>query len=137
MGKNEITTNTGASTSSAKKILIFEDDKFYSNIFPIKFKQAGFEAHVANSAQEGLELAKSLKPDIILLDLIMPLIDGFEVLKQLKSDPELKAIPVIVISNLGQKTDIDKAKSMGAMDYLVKANISLQEAVDKVKSLLG
>jgi len=75
-------------------------------------------------------------PDLIVLDLVMPLKDGFETLKELKADDRFKNIPVIVVSNLGQEDDIKKAKTLGAIDYFVKANISLNEMVDIVKKHL-
>lgn len=119
-----------------KLVLVIEDDKFYSNIFKTKFDQEGIKIALAGNGLEGLDLAKKQHPDLILLDLIMPVKDGFETLAELKADPDLKEIPVIVLSNLGQIDDVNKAKAMGAKDYLIKANISLQEAVEMVKKYL-
>lgn len=119
-----------------KNILVIEDDKFYGNIFKTKFAQEGYDVILATNGEEGLGLAKNNKPEVILLDLIMPVKDGFETLKELKDDPNLKGVKIIVLSNLGQQDDINKAKALGADDYLIKANISLQEAMDKVKKYL-
>jgi len=90
----------------------------------------------AYDGEEGLKRAKQELPHIILLDLIMPVMDGFDVLEQIKANPDLKHIPVLILSNLGQDSDINKAKELGAVDYLVKANWSLQGVIDKIKSHL-
>ena len=119
-----------------KTILVAEDDSFYSNIYKFKLNKEGFKVETATNGNETLEQTKIHKPDLILLDLIMPIKDGFETLKELKEDPSLKDIKVIVISNLGQDSDITRAKELGAQDYLVKANMSIQEMMDKVKSYL-
>lgn len=120
-------------TTTKKYILVMEDDKFYGNIFQTKLTEEGFDVTVATDGEKGLEEASKRKPDLILLDLIMPIKDGFEVLKALKENATLKDVNIIIISNLGQENDVNKALAMGAVDYLIKANISLQEAVDKVK----
>ncbi|MFA5828894.1 MAG: response regulator [Candidatus Gracilibacteria bacterium] len=120
-------------TQAKKYILVMEDDKFYGNIFQTKLTEEGFDVTVATDGEKGLEEASKRKPDLILLDLIMPIKDGFEVLKFLKESATLKDVNIIIISNLGQEDDVNKALAMGAVDYLIKANISLQEAVDKVK----
>lgn len=120
-------------TATKKYILVMEDDKFYGNIFQTKLTEEGFDVTVATDGEKGLEEASKRKPDLILLDLIMPIKDGFEVLKALKENATLKDVNIIIISNLGQENDVNKALAMGAVDYLIKANISLQEAVDKVK----
>lgn len=119
-----------------KTILVAEDDSFYANIYKFKLTKEGFIVETANNGDEAIKIAKENKPDLILLDLIMPIKDGFETLKELKQDPALKDIKVIVISNLGQDEDIARTKELGAQDYLVKANMSIQEMMDKVKSYL-
>jgi len=128
-----------ASTKTAIKkfVLVAEDDKFYGNIYKVKLTKEGYDVIVADNGEVAMEEVKKNKPDLILLDLIMPIKDGLETLKELKNDPKLKAIKVIVISNLGQEEDIVKAKSLGADDYFIKSNISIQEMVDKVKYFLG
>ncbi len=124
-------------TIAKKYILVMEDDKFYGNIFQTKLAEEGFDVNVATDGEKGLEEASKRKPDLILLDLIMPIKDGFEVLKSLKESATLKDVNIIIISNLGQENDVNKALAMGAVDYMIKANISLQEAVDKVKKYFG
>jgi CheY-like chemotaxis protein len=91
----------------------------------------------AVDGEEALRLARAEKPDLLLLDLIMPKVQGFEVLKALKQDPATAAIPVIVLSNLGQERDVQQAMELGALAYFVKAHLSLQELVVKVDEVLG
>lgn len=119
-----------------KKILIVEDDKFLRELIVKKLSEEGFITLEAIDGEEGLKKAKEEKPDLILLDLILPGIDGFEVLDKLKKDQETKSIPVIVLSNLGQKEDIEKGLKLGAFDYLVKANFTPGEIIEKVKNAL-
>jgi len=119
------------------KILLIEDDEFLYKILMIKLKQAGFDALLAVDGQEGIARAKKVKPDLILLDLILPKINGFEVLEEVKKDPHLKEVPVVILSNLGQNSDVKKGLKMGATDYLVKTSLSLNEMVEKVKSYIN
>lgn len=119
------------------KVLVAEDDKFLSKAYAAKLKKTGFEVIVAMNGIEAVQKAKSDKPDIILLDLVMPKKDGFEALSDIKKDPTTKGIPVVILSNLGQEEDVKKGKELGAVDYLVKSNIAIQEVVDKINSVLG
>lgn len=121
---------------SKKFILVAEDDKFYANIFRTKLSREGYEVQVAGDGEQVLNAARQKKPDLIMLDLIMPVKDGFEALEEIKADNSLKNIKVIVISNLGQDEDVKKAKDLGAVDYLIKTNMSINEMVEKVKSYL-
>ena len=120
-----------------KQILIAEDDKFLVTALADKLERDGFVVRRAKDGLEAMLLLKESKPDLVLLDLIMPKKNGFEVLAEMKADPQLKDVPVLVLSNLGQETDVAKAKSLGAQDYLVKADVQLAEVVVKVKKLLG
>ena len=120
--------------NTAKKyILIAEDDRFYGNMFETKLQKEGFDVLVCDNGKNLLAAVSSRKPDLILLDLIMPVMDGFETLKELKANSGSRDIPVVVLSNLGQDEDIERAKKEGAVDYLVKSNLSIQEMVQKVK----
>ncbi|MFZ2970288.1 MAG: response regulator [Minisyncoccia bacterium] len=114
-----------------EKILVVEDDKFLIKAYNIKFTRAGFEVITATDGAEGLEMAKRELPKLILLDLMLPKIDGFEFLKRMAVDESLKNIPVIVLSNLGQQTDKDRALALGAKEYLIKADYSLDEIIEK------
>lgn len=119
------------------KILIVEDDEFLANIYQTKFEIEGFKVFAAGDGEQGLKLASSKEPEIILLDILLPKLDGFAVLEQLKKDPATKNIPVILLTNLGQKEDVQKGLKMGAADYLIKAHFKPSETVDKVKKILS
>jgi len=119
-----------------KKILIIEDDKFLRELIAQKLIKEDFEVSEAMDGEEGIKKIKEEKPDLILLDLILPGIDGFEVLSQMKKEPALAPIPVIILSNLGQKDDVEKGLKMGAIDYLIKAHFTPGEIIDKIKVAL-
>jgi DNA-binding response OmpR family regulator len=118
-------------------VVIVEDEKMLADMYATKFAMEGFDAQKANDGQAGFDLVKEEKPDIVLLDIIMPKIDGFGVLKMLKDEASLKKIPVILLTNLGQEEDIKKGKELGAADYFVKANHTPAEVVQKVKQVLN
>ena len=108
----------------ARTILIIEDDKFLRELVIQKLIKEGYETSEAVDGEEGIKKIKEEKPDLILLDLILPGIDGFEVLSKMREDPALAQIPVIILSNLGQKDDVEKGLKMGAVDYLIKAHFT-------------
>lgn len=120
----------------AQKILIVEDDSFLAGIYHDKFTQSGYMVVSAENGEDGLLLAQRELPDIILLDILLPKMDGFDVLKALKSDFKTRQIPVVVLSNLGQKEDIDKGMALGAKGYLIKAHFMPKETVEKIKAIL-
>ena len=120
-----------------KKILFVEDESTLQKTFGEILKQEGYEMIPALDGEIGLRLAKTKKPDLILLDLILPKVHGFEVLNKLKEDEETKDIPVIVLTNLEGIGDVEKAIELGATTYLVKANYSLEEVIEKIKKALG
>src|SRR5258708_10159360 len=120
-----------------KIILVVEDDRFLANAYRIKLTKSGFEVHVAKDGQEALEILQTVIPDLILLDVVMPVRDGFSTLEAIKSDEKLKTIPVIVSSNLGQKEDTDRALKLGANDYFVKSDLSLNVLIEKINKLLN
>lgn len=120
-----------------KKILIIEDDKLLRQVISRKLSTEGFEVIEAEDGEQGLIKTKEQKPDLVLLDLILPSIDGFEVLEKVKKDPETSSVKVVILSNLGQEEEIDKGFSLGATDYLVKANFTPGEIVNKVKEILA
>ncbi|MBI1888348.1 MAG: response regulator [Candidatus Spechtbacteria bacterium] len=119
-----------------KKVLVIEDDQFLRDLIIKKLEEEGFETLQAIDGEEGLRLIREEKPAIVLLDLILPGVDGFEVLKQAKEDAGVRAIPIIILSNLGQKDDIDRGLALGAEDYLIKAHFTPGEIVQKVKDTL-
>ena len=119
-----------------KKIIILEDDKFLLKAYEIKFKQSDFDVILATDGISGFELVEKEKPSLIILDLMLPRMNGFEFLKKIKSDEKLKNIPIIVVSNLGQKNDCEKAIKLGAKEFLIKTNYSLEEIIKKIKGYL-
>jgi len=118
------------------KILIIEDEPILVRVLEDKFKGLGLEVKVATNGDEAISMAASFKPDLILLDLILPKKSGFEFLEALRADPEIRNIPVIVLSNLGQEEDIKRAFELGVKDYLVKIHHPTNEVVEKIKSYL-
>ncbi|OGF49606.1 hypothetical protein A3G55_02075 [Candidatus Giovannonibacteria bacterium RIFCSPLOWO2_12_FULL_44_25] len=118
------------------RILIVEDDKFLRDLIVQKLKREGFLTFEALDGEEGLKMVEEKLPDLILLDLILPGLDGFEVLRRVKGDKQLSQIPVIVLSNLGQKEDMDRALSGGAEDFMVKAHFTPNEIIAKIKVVL-
>lgn len=118
-------------------ILIVEDDTFLSNIYKTKFEFEGFKVTTAENGEIGLAEAKKKQPDLMLLDILMPKLDGFGVLEALKKDKSISAIPVILLTNLGQKDDIQKGLELGAKDYIIKAHFKPSEVVETVRKVLG
>ncbi len=121
----------------AVQVLLVEDDAFLANIYKTKFEMEGFKVRVSENGEIGLKDAKKKKPDIILLDVLLPKMDGFTVLEHLKEDDDLKEVPVILLTNLGQKDDVEKGLALGAADYLIKAHFKPSETVEKVKKVLS
>ncbi len=119
------------------KILLIEDEEMLANMYEVKFKNEGFELTKALDGASGLEQAKKIKPDFVLLDVIMPKMDGFSVLKSLREDPTTKDLPVMLLTNLGQDEDVKKGKELGVVGYLVKANVTPSEVVETVKKELA
>lgn len=120
-----------------QKILIIEDDRFLRELMSKKLIGEGYQISEATDGEEGIRSVKSEKPDLVLLDLILPGIDGFEVLTRIKQDPEIAQIPVIVLSNLGQKEDIGRGIKLGAVDYLIKAHFTPGEIVEKIAAIFS
>ncbi len=118
------------------KILIIEDDRFLRELMSRKLEEEGYEVFEAINGEQGLKQAKENKPDVILLDVMMPGINGFEVLSKIKGDSVLSLIPVIMLSNLDQKEDAEKALKLGAADYLVKAHFTPGEIIEKIQKVL-
>jgi len=119
------------------KILLVEDDSFLLGMYATKFEMEGFKVIMAEDGEKAVRLAVKEVPDIILLDIILPKVNGFEVLCQLKSSPKTADIPVILLTNLSQKDEIEQGLKMGAEDYLIKAHFMPSEVVDKIKKVLN
>ena len=119
------------------KILLVEDDRFLIKAVYTKLTQKGFEVVLANDGDEAISKAKTEKPELVLLDMVLPKKSGFEVLRELKGNPETASIPVFILSNLAQDQDIQEGKALGAEDYIVKSNTSLSAIVDKAANFLA
>lgn len=123
--------------SKEVKILLVEDDSFLASVYATKFELEGFTVLHAADGEAGLKMAEKSEPNIILLDILMPKMDGFETLHRLKMDQKLVNIPVIMLTNLGQKEDVERCLKEGAVDYLIKAHFVPGEAVKKVRKILN
>ncbi|MFH1522908.1 MAG: response regulator [Patescibacteria group bacterium] len=121
-----------------KKVLLVEDDSFLRDICTKKLSSVGFSVYEAVDGEQALKNIEKIKPDIVLLDIILPAIDGFEVLEKIRKykDKKIKEVPIIMLSNLGQDTDIEKAMDLGANNYLIKAHFTTEEIVEKIKKEL-
>jgi len=118
------------------KILIIEDEKILSEMYYDKFSQAGYEVFLAFDAQEGLSLAKKKKPDLVILDVLLPRENGISFLAKLRSEPKISSIPVIAFSNYDVPETRKEAEALGVKDYLIKTSYTPQEMVEKVKNYL-
>ena len=119
-----------------KSILLVEDDQFLIEIYTTKFKQAGFSIGKAEDGEECLKKLKEETPDLLLLDIVLPSLNGWEILRKIKEDEVLKNIKVVILSNLGEKDEIEKGIKLGATRYLVKAHYTPSEVVEEVKKIL-
>jgi len=119
------------------KILLIEDDPFLVSMYSTKFELERFEVVSAENGEKGYEMATKESPDIILLDILLPEMNGFEVLEKLKKHKTASKIPVILLTNLNQKNEIERGLSLGADDYLIKAHFMPSEVVDKIKRVIN
>ena len=118
------------------KILIIEDEKILAQMYKDKFIQAGFKVSLAFDSKEGLEITKREKPDLILLDILLPREDGIIFLNWLKNEPKISSIPVVVVSNYDDPKTKKEAFKLGVKDYLIKSNYTPEEVVQKIKNYL-
>jgi DNA-binding response OmpR family regulator len=121
----------------AKKIMIIEDDHFLSSLVKVRLEKDGFAVVQAFDGDQAISMLRTEIPNLVMLDLIMPKVNGFDVLKTISLTPGLEKIPVVIVSNLAQDSDIEKAKELGAKEYFVKVKISIDDLVEKIKSLAG
>ncbi len=125
-----------AKKQTKTKILIIEDDAFIMDMYCTKFEMTGYKVLKADDGIKGIKIINESKPDIVVLDIIMPRMDGFEVLKMVKKDPKLQDIPVILLTNLGQKENIEEGIELKADDYIIKAHFTPDEVVNRVEKVL-
>jgi len=119
-----------------QKILIIEDEKILSEMYTEKFQQAGFSVVSAPEAEEGLEIAKKEKPDLIILDILLPKGDGISFLQRMREEPGLSFVPVVVFSNFDDPSTKKAAFRLGVKDYLIKTNYTPREIIEKIKGIL-
>ena len=120
-----------------KTILLVEDEPLLGKLLRQRLLKEGFGVLYARDGDEAVESLKTNKPDLILLDIVLPKMSGFEIMEKIKNDPGLNKAPIIIISNLGQETDVSKGEELGAVGYFVKANVSIGELVDQVKKFFS
>lgn len=126
------------SVPSKGKVLLVEDDPMVVRMYERKFKKDGFNVTIAYNGFDGLAALKNERPDIILLDIMMPKMNGLEVLKQIKADPQYKDLPVVMLTNLGDRAeDIERCKGFGAEDYWVKVNIKLEDITSNIAKIIA
>ena len=119
-----------------KNILVIEDDEFFRELISNELRSKWFEVSGAIDGQKGIEKARETKPNLILLDLLLPNIDGFEVLSTLKADSETSLIPVIILSNLDSREDVERGLKLGASNFLIKSQFSSEEIISKIKGVI-
>lgn len=120
-----------------KTILIIEDDKFLRDLMEKKLAGSGYNVLLADDGESGLEIIKEKKPDLVLLDILLPLMSGWEVMEKSIGNEATREIPIIFLTNLGDKKDISRGIKLGARDYIIKANFTPVEIVRKVRECLG
>jgi len=122
---------------SKKKVLIVEDDSFVAEVYSTKLLEMGHGVQIAQNGEEGLALVEKEKPDLILLDILMPVMGGIEMLEALKKKAEWKNIPVILLTNVGEKESIQKVRNLGVQDYIIKSHFTPAEVIEKIETILG
>ncbi len=120
-----------------EKLLIIEDDRFIAKMYQTKLNLEGYDVEVAENGAVGVEKIKSFEPDLVLLDIIMPEMDGFGVLEAIRDDDAINSTPVVVMSNLAQEDHLKRAKALGAKDYIVKSQFTPMDVVKKIQEVLA
>jgi DNA-binding response OmpR family regulator len=120
----------------AKGILIVEDDSFVMDIYHTKLTQEGFAVFTADNGMEALKKLEKETPDLILLDILMPYMDGLEALKKIRAIDKMKNVPIILLTNLSQKEEVDEGMALGANDYLIKSHFTPSEVLEKINKYL-
>jgi two-component system, OmpR family, response regulator VicR len=123
-------------TGETKKVMLVEDDRFLSSIIKTRLEKDGLLVTQAFDGEDAIKRLTEEQPDLIILDLIMPKMNGFEVLKEISTTPGLEKTPVVIVSNLAQDSDIEKARQLGAKEYFVKVKVSVDDLVGKIENLV-
>ena len=121
--------------ADVKTVMVIEDDKFLSSLIKTRLEKDGFTVVQAFDGEAAITMLRETQPDLIVLDLIMPKVNGFEVLQMISITPQLSKTPVIILSNLAQDSDVEKARALGAKEYFVKVKISIDDLLVKIKDL--
>lgn len=119
-----------------KNILLVEDDPFLIDIYSTKLKEAGFEVEVVSAGEKVLDKVLEKQFDLLVLDIVLPQMDGWEILRKIKEKAKLKSLPIIILSNLGQKEEVEKGLRLGATKYLIKAHYTPSEVVSEIKKII-
>lgn len=121
------------------KILVVEDDRLFSDIYAAKLEEEGFEAFMATDGEEGMHLLLAHKPDVILLDIILPKVTGLEMLEKIRAheDSTVRDVPVIVVTNLNQDTYVDKMRAFGVKGYFIKSDVLFSQVLEKIRAIVG
>ncbi len=122
--------------NNSHKILIIEDDAFITGMYKTKLTMAGYDVKVAEDGEKGRAALEAETPDRLLLDIILPKVDGFRILEEVRKNPKTKNLPVILLTNLGQKVDVERGLALGADDYMIKAHFTPSEVVEKISNLI-
>lgn len=119
-----------------KQILLVEDDPFLIDIYSQKLAKAGFNIEVAKNGESALQSLRKRKPQLLILDIVLPGIEGWEILRKIKKDPRLASLKIVVLSNLGQKEEVEKGLRLGAIKYLIKAHYTPSEVIKEIKKVI-
>ena len=119
-----------------KRILLVEDDPFLIDIYSQKLRKEGFEVEVISDGEEVLGALQNRKPDLLILDIVLPRLDGWEILKRINENHHLKDLKIVIISNLGQKEDIERGQELGALKYFIKAHFTPSQVAEEIKKVL-
>ncbi|MDO8601422.1 MAG: response regulator [bacterium] len=120
-----------------KSILLVEDDPFLSDIYSTKLRSSGFDVQVVSDGEDCLTFAAEKNFDLILLDIVLPKMDGWEILREIKKTKGIRSMPVIILSNLSQRAEVEKGLNLGAVKYLIKAHYTPSEVVEEIKKVIG
>ena len=123
-------------TAKDKKILVVDDDSFILDMYIIKFKEQGFQVETAMDGEEALKKIETVKPDIVLLDVVMPIMNGFDVIQKIQESKMPRTYKILFLTNFGQREEIERGMSLGADGYIIKAHLTPSEVMEKVKEVL-
>jgi len=119
-----------------KTVFVVEDDPFILDIYTTKLRESGFSVESSSNGQDCIKKVQEVKPDLVLLDIVLPGLDGWEIIREIKKQGEFKDLPIVILSNLSQKQEVEKGLDLGAVKYLIKSNYTPGEVVDEIKDIL-